>query len=668
MKKSLSMNIAVRIGLVVLVATLALGIFSTIYTANTMIDTQENYLEILSNESAQRISDTLDRRLAVLNEIAEQADITSMTWVTQRRALTSKVESLGYVEMFVFDTSGEAHYVINGKTADLSDREYFKQALAGNRYVSNILISKSTQTAAIYYSVPIKDRSGTVIGVLAGKKDGTALNKITDELGVGANGYAYVLGADGTLYAHPNAENVMNQVNITDPNAYDGKYADFGKKYTALGDNKEGILHYDVDGKTILSALANIPGTDWTLGIASYESDILKDIRTLQFVLIIFSIIVLIIGLVLGFFIGKRIAKPITILDKMFSEMAQYDFSHQLDSKDLKHLDRKDEIGRIAEAAFSMKENLVSLLKSVASSSEHLASSSEELTATTEQSAQASQDIAESIVTISAGAQEQNQSTRQSLNDTNQLADFLATSDQYYKVLHESLNQVEASKNDGIITVNDLKEKNKETMDYGVSINRIVNETADSVQKIETASNMIKSISEQTNLLALNAAIEAARAGEAGRGFAVVAEEIKNLADDSARFTDEIANIIKELLLKTEKAVESTDLIGNIMAKQSDSVQSTADRFNEIETAIERMNSDIQNIADLNPQTLSVMQQLVESIKHLQALSNDYAEKAENGSAAVEEQTASMDEIANASESLANLAEELQNNVSQFKF
>ena len=93
------------------------------------------------------------------------------------------------------------------------------------------------------------------------------------------------------------------------------------------------------------------------------------------------------------------------------------------------------------------------------------------------------------------------------------------------------------------------------------------NESAKHIQKV---SEMIQSIAEQTNLLALNAAIESARAGEAGKGFAVVADEIRNLAEDSNKFTLEIKEIIKTLTDKTENAVLNMNKAEKIVNNQNE--------------------------------------------------------------------------------------------------
>jgi methyl-accepting chemotaxis protein len=121
--------------------------------------------------------------------------------------------------------------------------------------------------------------------------------------------------------------------------------------------------------------------------------------------------------------------------------------------------------------------------------------------------------------------------------------------------------------------------------------NKIVSGLAQAAQKIGDVVKLINNIAEQTNLLALNATIEAARAGEAGRGFAVVASEVKSLATQTSKATDEISGQIAEVQSSTTSAV-------NVI----EAITQTISRINEISSAIaasvEEQSSVTQNISE----------------------------------------------------------------------
>src|SRR5262249_38863802 len=116
-----------------------------------------------------------------------------------------------------------------------------------------------------------------------------------------------------------------------------------------------------------------------------------------------------------------------------------------------------------------------------------------------------------------------------------------------------------------------------------------INELSEAGARIGDVVKLITSIAEQTNLLALNATIEAARAGDAGRGFAVVAQEVKTLAGQTAKATDEIGSQIGNMQLVTRESVDAIKAIGQTIGRISDIAAS-------ISAAVEQQRAATQSI------------------------------------------------------------------------
>ena len=131
-------------------------------------------------------------------------------------------------------------------------------------------------------------------------------------------------------------------------------------------------------------------------------------------------------------------------------------------------------------------------------------------------------------------------------------------------------NQLAASVNEISEQVNNASTVSQQAVEKTTEATRSINELTDSAQQISQIISLISSIADQTNLLALNATIEAARAGEAGRGFAVVAGEVKALANQSAKATEEIIKQITSVQKATDTAVANISEISAVIERIND--------------------------------------------------------------------------------------------------
>ena len=667
MKISLATRISLYAGLLVLLIALTLAHSALKVSADTTLSEVEKAMTEYAKEAAKHIEAVMGMRIGILQEVAIRKEVQTMEWDTQKESLKLDADRLGYLDMAVVQRDGTAQYVSTGESAQLGEREYIRKALAGQANISDVIISKVTGNAVVMYAVPII-RDERIVGALIARRDSSALNDIIDTIGIGETGYSFILGQDSTFYAHPNRELVTTQRNVFSDIEEKGSLKNFGVALNELGLKNTGILKYEFEGTKRIAAMVPIANTEWTLAIGTYESEILAGISQLAYITLLVFLSVLFIGIVAAGFLGRSIAKPIVAVSETIYQLSKYDLTLHKDSKIMKLVRRKDEIGLIAQAVITMQHNLTTLIKQVALTSQQVAASSQELTSTSQQAATAIDEVATTIEEIAKGSSDQAKETQEGALHTNGLGGYIAENQKLMENLNIAVQQVDTLRDKGIEALKILVEKTTENGKATREVSQMITKTNESAEKIVIASQMIKNIADQTNLLALNAAIEAARAGDAGRGFAVVADEIRKLAEQSNNFTDEIAIVVGELLDKTEKAVAKMVNMSESVQAQTMSVENTNKRFEGISVAIEKIIKIIETLNQSGLQMKSKKDKLIDIIQNLSAISEQNAAGTEQASATIEEQTASMAEIANASESLAKLAEELQINVCEFKY
>lgn len=667
MKVNLSRRIALMVALLTLVVSVGLGLTALKMSTNAIVDQAEEGLLLLAKEGVQHIEAVIDKDLGALQELANRARTQTMDLEIQRKSLTLDIARLGYLDMAVVTPDGIAHYILNNETADLGDREYIKKAFEGKASISEVLISKATNQPVVMYAVPIKVDE-KVVGVLIGRKDGGALKQITDKMGFGDKGYAYIMGTDGTLYAHPEKENVLRQKNVLKDIESDGEFKNWGLAIDKLGVDNEGVIKYELAGAKRYFGVAPMPSTGWVVGVGAFESDILGGLSGLRTAILIGSLAFICFGLIVSMMLGKSISTPIVDLSNIIERFSNFDISVDENSRAMKYLKRKDEIGDISNSLLAMNKNLLALVKNISNSSQQVASSSQELTATSQESSTAAEEVARAIEDMAAGANDQARDTEQGALHIEELGQKIEQNQKDLEELIVAVKGIDKLKDEGFGIIKELVQKTKASNDAAKEIYEIILTTNESAEKIENASQMIKNIADQTNLLALNAAIEAARAGEAGRGFSVVADEIRDLAEQSDGFTEEIVEIIKELTAKTGASVNTMQEVGTIIQSQNESVEMTNIKFEGIANSIERAEELINHLNESGLQMETQKDEIISIIQNLSAISEENAAGTEEASASVEEQTAAMEEIAGASESLAHLAADMQANVTKFRY
>lgn len=397
----------------------------------------------------------------------------------------------------------------------------------------------------------------------------------------------------------------------------------------------------------------------------NYKEKIQLDFNSAKVKISMVIVISVVLAILLTIVISSAIVKPLYEVIGFLNKISEGDFTEEVNNK---LVNRKDEIGHVADSVDKMSKAIKDIIKKVLDEShktsmliKNIDESVNNLDAKIQSTSATTEQLSASMEETSASAQEMN-----------------ATAEELELTLENASNKSQDGANSAIEilkSADDLK-KNAIKMQgeaHSVRVNISSNmkdaiEKSSSIEHITKLSEAILQITSQTNLLALNAAIEAARAGESGKGFAVVAEEIRKLAEESSDTAVKIQDITKEVIDAVgELKSNSENALGFIDKYIVEAYKGTINVCDEYSKNASYY-SDISNeLSKTSSEVLTSLKNLVEVINNVAEATNDGANGTTNIAQNNEEIMTVSKDMVNISKELSDVIVSLDDTMNQFK-
>ena len=497
--------------------------------------------------------------------------------------------------------------IFDGK--DYSDREYVKQAMEGNVYVSEPLISKITGELSIMVAAPLYADGiygSSITGVVYFVPHETFLNDIVSSIQIGENSRAYMINKSGDTIADITLDTITVQ-NIESEAQNDSSLKDLAAIHEAMRRGENGFGSYkSIDGNMFM-AYAPVKDTDgWSIAVTAPQLNYLSTTYTGMAINIVVMIISVLISIIVALLLAGHISRPMKACAKRMQLLVEGDLDTPMPK-----ISSRDETGMLAESTASLVEGLSTIIHDISYLLNQLASQNLDVHTSHEEVYVGSfRNILLSMrhmkLQLSEIMRQVNRSADQVSSASNQLSASAQTLSQgtteqagSVQELAARINEISGQAKDTAEGAKTVRNQTHQTGEEVSLCNQQMQNLMEAMDKIQNSSNEIEKILKtiediafQTNILALNAAVEAARAGSAGKGFAVVAEEVRSLAGKSAEAAQNTSALIErsteaEVVNSIQSVVDSIDTIAAVSTEQSDAVWQVSEGINQISIVVQ---------------------------------------------------------------------------------
>ena len=617
-----------------------------------------------------------------------------------------------FENMFLANPQGKILYdSISGKSVgiDLGSIKEFSlsvdKAQDGQTAISDPMKSPATQEAVSVITAPVMV-NGQMLGIIGMSLRLSAITAaFVEGVHFGEEGYLVISSATGIVIAHPNSEHVLS-LDIS--------------KMPGLGEMvklRKGRLEYEFEGAVKYGHFSEIDGLGWQVLATATKDEFLAPVKKIETIaLTVGALAAVLISLVI-WLVARKVSKTVNNVADRLRDIAEGEGDLTQRLQVMSH----DEVGKLAGyfnqlmdklqgtvRAIADKTGQVSgasgnLLKTAESMADNaglmnrmsqeategvgvarntmtsLATQVEEVSGSTSTVATAAEEVSANLGTVGAAVEEMTSSLRTIAGATEQMtANMRAVATAMEEMsagattvsgtagqmssnmasVAAAIEQMSATINEVARSAANASKVAEEAMGLAGAATGKMDVLGEAARQIGQVTEVIKRIAEQTNLLALNATIEAASAGDAGRGFAVVANEIKELANQSARAAEDIAGRITGVQNNTGDAVKVIGDVSGIIRTISESV-------NAIAAAVEEQGTAAREMASHVGETNAGAKEIATSIAQVASGAADVSRNVQQATQGATEVASSVQEISRGADEVSRNVQEAVRGVSE---
>lgn len=545
-------------------------------------------------------------------------------------------------------TNASAH-----PSLDVSDRDYFKQAILGKTAVSEVITSKDSGHPVVAVALPLQQGDRTT-GVLLGTLPFTAISSPLNEIKIGENGYAYMIDNKGLVLAHPVKDKILKE-NFTDNGQQEMNAL---VKKVLAGKANEGFYTFEGVHKFVSFQ----PAGQWFVATTANYDEYMAPAFAIRNATLWITAGCIAAALVIALLLTLwSIIRPIKRLESAMALAGDGDLTVRTDIR------TRDEFQTLSESFNQMIHKQEVMIGQIQTSAEALMMMSEAMAGSSEEVSASIEEISSSAEEISAGAENSNQSVVEASQVLVQLSSLV-------QMAQNKANTSSTNANNANIAAQAGRVKVMDTVKAMEVINKSTGATETILEEIHAQSarvseiiGVLNGIARQTNLLALNASIEASRAGEHGKGFTVVAGEVKKLSEESNRRASEIGEMIGQMVNRIGQAVEAMRGASSAVREGSEVVQETDRSFVHIIETVRLITDDVSEIVDITRDEVATSDQIIRLIDSMGTVSEQAVASSESVAGAIEQQAVAVNQIAASAQEVSAMSTQLESLAEKFK-